>query len=168
MTQNVMASDDAAEIRIDLAAWKQQVDVLETENARLTEEVERLKASRLDFIELKSAQKHIADLQSQLAEARVRPALDVEAVVGEIYEQWKTSALGESFRDVQIKVLRKYVTDAPAKPADETLAAAVARVQAETRRECAAMVREWRGGHFLGADERNSLRSLADCMERGE
>ena len=96
------------------------------------------------------------------------PALDVEAVAREAREHYLNTP--DNMNESVVKVLRRHCTDAPAQPlqkmqqfapADETLAAAVARVERETRAKCAEMVMDWNPCN-------ETRRMLADRMERGE
>lgn len=195
MTQHLMADTDAAVVEIDLSAWRQQVDTLVAENARLTEEVERLKAqlaeARRQPVRLlpeitsgivyemhkdwlaASCRQSQADIYNivlrrhfrEAAEARTKPTLDVEAVVAEMQDTYdKRPSL--NFADAARLVLRRHLTDVPAPPADETLAAAVNRVERETQRstwrKCAERIRAHRTRGCTDWD------GLANAMERGE
>ena len=102
----------------------------------------------------------------EAAEARVRPTVDVEAVMQRVVA-YRRQAESLPWRECLRRALVDYTSDAPAPAADETLAAAVARVQAETRAKCAAMVREHkrRGCTGWGIHDWDFL---ADRMERGE
>jgi regulator of replication initiation timing len=98
----------------------------------------------------------------ETAEARVRPALDVEAVARDVWGamdscvQIRTGLLN-TIKDV----LRRHLTDVPAKPADELLMNALARVQAETRLQVGKELRAAyeNGDHLLG---------MVQKLERGQ
>lgn len=135
------------------------------------------------------------------AEARVKPVVDVEAVIKAVYERFQSPPFLDM--DMAIReVLPEFVTDAPApaKPTltakhfssdgvtvtasgitlndgtltfgpDETLAAAVKRVERETRAKCAAMVRrevQLAKSATCSGVNNMMLVDLADAMERGE
>lgn len=105
------------------------------------------------------------------------PALDVEAVMAKIRTalHWDMEVYQDRIKDI----LYEHVTDTPAQPlqkmqqfapADETLAAAVARVERETqrntRRECADDLRL--AAKQVEGPSRGYWEMLADHMERGE
>lgn len=103
----------------------------------------------------------------EAAEARVKPTLDVEAVAKEISNRYHVHGFC-TVREAAIHVLRDRCADTTNQPLqnmqqlpDETLAAAVARVERETRRECAAKLRPWR-------ELSQKMDAVLDAMERGE
>jgi hypothetical protein len=196
VTQNLMADVDAAVVEVDLSAIRQQMDVLETENARLNDEVERLKADarrrpvallpEIGFLmageyfrgDYAPNTQGLADAMNAIirshfresAEARVRPVVDVDAILKRMNELWQTRPAKAALE----QAVREHFTDAPAPPADELLMNALARVERETqrntRRECAAMARELANdplGRTIGIAS-GFVDRLADRMERGQ
>lgn len=121
---------------------------------RLQAEVERLEAELAEAREI---------LSRRFRQADAKPALDVDAVAKEISVAWHNHCPSRTtVREAAAHVLRAHFTHTPTPPRDETLAAAVARVERETRWKCAARVREhmeWDIKDWNG---------LADRLERGE
>lgn len=129
----------------------------------------------------------------EAAEASAKPTLDVDRVAASLTETVLTvSHVNVGAAKLQAFLaadLRKHFTDAPAKPTltveefsggititansmqfgpDETLAAAVKRVERETRAKCAVWTRERAQREDPGSYLSMALEALALHMERGE